>query len=222
MVQEKAVIAKVAKRFVPLLVLSAFLAYLDRVNVSFAAITMNADVGLSAAAYGFGAGVFFLTYVLVVPSNIILEKSWRAAVAGAHHVQLGRSFRCAWCSCAASTVSIHARPARRGGGRVVSRSGVLSVHLVSYRISRAYRWSSSGFDPAFHCDRRTGFRRFLGLMAPGRSWLDVAVHPGIGTDDLVVFRLASRHHRSPADATWLSEEEREWLVGTHGGRNAST
>jgi MFS family permease len=75
LVQEKAVVRKVAWRFIPLLITCAFLAYLDRVNVSFAAITMNADIGLSAAAYGFGAGVFFLSYVLFeVPSNIILEK----------------------------------------------------------------------------------------------------------------------------------------------------
>jgi MFS transporter, ACS family, tartrate transporter len=75
MVQEKDVVRKVAWRFVPLLVTAAFLAYLDRVNVSFAAITMNADIGLSAAAYGFGAGVFFIPYVLFeVPSNIILER----------------------------------------------------------------------------------------------------------------------------------------------------
>src|ERR1700722_2866321 len=75
MVQEKRVISKVTWRFVPLLITAAFLAYLDRVNVSFAAITMNADIGLSAAAYGFGAGVFFLPHVLfVVPSNIILAR----------------------------------------------------------------------------------------------------------------------------------------------------
>jgi ACS family tartrate transporter-like MFS transporter len=75
MVQERKVIGKVARRFVPLLIITAFLAYLDRVNVSFAALSMNADLGLSAAAYGFGAGVFFIPYVLFeVPSNIILER----------------------------------------------------------------------------------------------------------------------------------------------------
>ncbi len=64
MIEENVVIKKVAWRFVPLLIASAFLAYLDRVNVSFAALTMNADLGFSAAAYGFGAGIFFVTYVL--------------------------------------------------------------------------------------------------------------------------------------------------------------
>ncbi|KQT61729.1 hypothetical protein ASG52_02025 [Methylobacterium sp. Leaf456] len=52
-----------------------FCAYLDRVNVSFAALTMNRDLGLSPAAYGFGAGLFFLGYVAFeVPSNLILER----------------------------------------------------------------------------------------------------------------------------------------------------
>jgi ACS family tartrate transporter-like MFS transporter len=50
MVQERKVIGKVARRFVPLLIITAFLAYLDRVNVSFAALSMNADLGLSAVA----------------------------------------------------------------------------------------------------------------------------------------------------------------------------
>ena len=54
---------------------AAFLAYLDRVNVGFAALGMNADIGLSSAAYGFGAGIFFVTCVLVeVPSNLILAR----------------------------------------------------------------------------------------------------------------------------------------------------
>ena len=50
------VIRKVAWRLIPLLVVLYFFAYLDRVNVGFAALTMNADLGLSATAYGIGAG----------------------------------------------------------------------------------------------------------------------------------------------------------------------
>ncbi|TPM40445.1 MFS transporter [Mesorhizobium sp. B2-2-3] len=75
MEQEQATMARVTWRLVPLLIAAYLIAYLDRVNVSFAAIRMNADLGLSAAAYGFGAGIFFITYTLFeVPSNIILEK----------------------------------------------------------------------------------------------------------------------------------------------------
>jgi hypothetical protein len=48
-------IAKVAKRLVPFLIVCYFIAYLDRMNVGFAALTMNQDLGLSQTAYGFGA-----------------------------------------------------------------------------------------------------------------------------------------------------------------------
>src|SRR6202048_3199830 len=68
-------IAKVTRRLVPFLIVCYFIAYLDRVNVSFAALTMNQDVGLSQTAFGFGAGIFFIAYfVFEVPSNLALER----------------------------------------------------------------------------------------------------------------------------------------------------
>ena len=68
-------IAKVSKRLVPFLIVCYFIAYLDRVNVSFAALTMNQDLGLSQTAFGFGAGIFFIAYfVFEVPSNLFLER----------------------------------------------------------------------------------------------------------------------------------------------------
>jgi D-galactonate transporter len=68
-------IAKVSKRLVPFLIICYFIAYLDRVNVSFAALTMNQDLGLSQTAFGFGAGIFFIAYfVFEVPSNLFLER----------------------------------------------------------------------------------------------------------------------------------------------------
>jgi MFS transporter, ACS family, tartrate transporter len=74
-VRESRVIRKVTVRLVPFLGLLYLINYLDRVNVSFAALTMNADLGLSAAAYGLGAGLFFIGYFLFeVPSNIILHR----------------------------------------------------------------------------------------------------------------------------------------------------
>src|SRR5712664_4778806 len=72
---EHRTIAKVSTRLVPFLIVCYFVAYLDRVNVSFAALTMNNDLGLSASAFGFGAGIFFLAYFLFeVPSNLFLER----------------------------------------------------------------------------------------------------------------------------------------------------
>src|SRR5215831_7366676 len=65
---------KAAWRLLPFLVLCFFIAYLDRVNVGFAALTMNRELGLTAEMYGFGAGIFFFGYfIFEVPSNLILE-----------------------------------------------------------------------------------------------------------------------------------------------------
>jgi ACS family tartrate transporter-like MFS transporter len=72
---DRRVVRKAARRLLPLLVLLYLINYLDRVNVGFAALTMNADLGLSSAAYGLGAGLFFIGYFFFeVPSNIILHK----------------------------------------------------------------------------------------------------------------------------------------------------
>lgn len=67
--------AKAAKRLLPFLFLLYIVAYLDRINVSFAALHMNRDIGLSHAAYGLGAGLFFIGYFLFeIPSNLILAR----------------------------------------------------------------------------------------------------------------------------------------------------
>ena len=64
-----------ARRLLPLLFVSYIVAFLDRVNVSFAKLQMASTLGLSDAVYGFGAGIFFLGYFLFeVPSNLLLEK----------------------------------------------------------------------------------------------------------------------------------------------------
>lgn len=69
------VIAKVRRRLIPFLFLLYVVSYLDRINVGFAALQMNAALGLSARAYGLGAGIFFLSYTLFeVPSNVILAR----------------------------------------------------------------------------------------------------------------------------------------------------
>ncbi|MBL4621472.1 MAG: MFS transporter [Immundisolibacteraceae bacterium] len=66
---------QIAWRLVPLLVLIYVLGQLDRVNVSFAALTMNRDLGFSDAVYGFGASLFFLGYLLFqLPANMLLER----------------------------------------------------------------------------------------------------------------------------------------------------
>jgi MFS family permease len=66
---------KAAWRLIPFLILCFFVAYLDRVNVGVAALTMNKELGLTAEMFGFGVGIFFFGYVMFeVPSNLILER----------------------------------------------------------------------------------------------------------------------------------------------------
>jgi ACS family tartrate transporter-like MFS transporter len=66
---------KVTLRLIPFLFVLYVVAWLDRVNVGFAGLQMNADLGFSSAAFGFGSGVFFLGYCLFeVPSNLILHR----------------------------------------------------------------------------------------------------------------------------------------------------
>src|SRR6185369_17668627 len=66
---------KVTWRLVPFLMACYFFALLDRVNVGFAGLQMNRDVGLTPAVFGFGASLFFVSYFLVeVPSNLALQK----------------------------------------------------------------------------------------------------------------------------------------------------
>lgn len=66
---------KIAWRVIPILVLIFLFANLDRANVGFAALQMKQELGFSNAAYGFGAGIFFLGYfIFEIPSNIALEK----------------------------------------------------------------------------------------------------------------------------------------------------
>jgi ACS family tartrate transporter-like MFS transporter len=72
---EQTTMRKVYLRVLPIAAVSYFFCYLDRINVGFAALTMNKDLSLDAASFGFAAGIFFWGYFLFeVPSNIILEK----------------------------------------------------------------------------------------------------------------------------------------------------
>jgi sugar phosphate permease len=68
-------VAAVRRRLIPFLFLLYIFAYLDRINVGFASLQMNAALGFSAATYGLGFGIFFLSYVaLEIPSNMMLAR----------------------------------------------------------------------------------------------------------------------------------------------------
>src|SRR3954449_5948524 len=72
---EKSCMRKIYLRLLPFAILSYFLAYIDRINVSFAALTMRGDLKMTAAEYGFALGTFYWGYcAFEVPSNVIMEK----------------------------------------------------------------------------------------------------------------------------------------------------
>jgi ACS family tartrate transporter-like MFS transporter len=75
MISERELMAKVSLRLIPFMFLLYIVSYLDRVNVSFASLQMNAALGFSAQIYSLGAGIFFIAYfIFEVPSNLILHR----------------------------------------------------------------------------------------------------------------------------------------------------
>lgn len=72
---QSSVIKRINKRIIPFLMLLYLIAYIDRSNISVAALQMNADLALTAEMYGIAAGVFYIAYIIFeVPSNIILTR----------------------------------------------------------------------------------------------------------------------------------------------------
>ena len=70
-----AIYSRIARRIIPVLILLFVMAWMDRVNVGFARLQMLQDLGFSEAVFGFGAGIFYLGYLLFeIPSNLLLER----------------------------------------------------------------------------------------------------------------------------------------------------
>lgn len=213
---------RVAWRFIPFLILCYFVAYLDRVNVGFAKLTMDADLGLSETAYGFGAGVFFLAYFLFeVPSNIIMDKvgarRWIARI------------MLSWGLVSGSMAFIP---------HIVKATGLGAEHTF-YLLRILLGFAEAGFFPGiiffltlwFPAAYRArivgyfmaaiplssalgspvsaallGFDGALGFS--GWQWLFIVeAVPSIVLAFVAFFYLTDR----PADATWLDPQDRTWL-----------
>jgi len=211
---EARTIAKATTRLVPFLVLCFFVAYLDRVNVSFAALTMNRDLGLSASAFGFGTGVFFLTYCLLeVPSNLFLERvgarKWIARI------------MLSWGLCSGAMAFVSGRTsffvvrALLGAAEAGFFPGI--IFYLTLWFPAAYRARIIGyFMVAVPLSTAIGAPisgLILGLDGVGGltgwQWLFVLeAIPSAIVAVVVYFYLTDR----PGDATWLVPEERAWLV----------
>ena len=214
-------LAKVTKRLVPFLIVCYFVAYLDRVNVGFAALTMNQDLGLSQTAFGFGAGIFFLAYFLFeVPSNLLLERfgarKWIARI------------MLSWGLLSGLMAFIP---------NIASATGMGNENTF-YLIRVLLGVAEAGFFPGiifyltlFPAEYRARIVGYFMAAIPlstvigapisgllltlhgagglaGWQWLFIIeAVPAVILSGFVFFYLTDR----PADATWLAADERRWL-----------
>ena len=221
---EKRTIAKVSLRLVPFLMLCYFVAYLDRVNVGFAALTMNKELGISASAFGLGAGIFFLGYfVFEVPSNLMLEsfgaRKWIARImftwgvlSGLH----GASYRRRMTS---FYIDPHCCWASAEAGFFPGIIFYLTLWFPGGLPCPHHRLVHGG-DPAVVGDRRAGIRLHARTWTGSRPRrLAVAVHPrsGAGAHARGGGVVLSDRPARPTRTGWRPDERR-WLSDAAGGR----
>jgi MFS transporter, ACS family, tartrate transporter len=211
---ESRTITKVSARLVPFLIVCYFAAYLDRVNVSFAALTMNKDLGLSASAFGFGAGIFFLAYfVFEVPSNLLLERvgarRWIARIMFTWGVISGAM---AFVSGETSFYVLRALLGVAEAGffpgiifyltlwfPAVYRARIIGYFMAAIPLSTVIGAPLSGL--------LLGLDGVMGIK--GWQWLFILeATPSLILSIVVFFWLTDQ----PERATWLEPEERRWLV----------
>jgi MFS transporter, ACS family, tartrate transporter len=221
---EARTIAQLAWRFIPFLILCYFVAYLDRVNVGFAKLTMDPDLKLSETAFGFGAGVFFLSYFLFeVPSNVILDKVgariWIARIMFSWGVVSGAMAFIRQIAQATGLSAEHTFYALRfllGLAEAGFFPGV--IFFLTLWFPAAYRARIvSFFMAAIPLSSAIGSpvsAALLGLHGAaglrGWQWLFIIeAMPSILLAFVAYFYLTDR----PADARWLADDRRRWLQG---------
>jgi ACS family tartrate transporter-like MFS transporter len=212
---ERATMRRVAWRLLPMLMLCYFIAYLDRVNIGFAGLTMNKDLGFSSAVFGFGGGIFFLGYFLFeVPSNVILEKvgarTWIARILVTWGIISG---------CTALTVGEYSffsirfllglAEAGFFPGIILYltwwfpsfyRSRITAIFMAAIPISNILGSLVSG--------ELLNLHGFLGLT--GWQWLFIVeAAPAVVLGIVFYFVMTDR----PEHADWLEPAQREWLIG---------
>jgi len=220
--QEITTLAKVTKRLVPFLIVCYFVAYLDRVNVSFAALTMNKDLGLSQTAFGFGAGIFFIAYfIFEVPSNLLLERfgarKWIARIMLSWGILSGLMAFIPDIARATGLGNEHTFYLLRvllGAAEAGFFPGI--IFYLTLWFPTQYRARIVGyFMAAIPLSTVigapiSGLLLYLhgGLGLAGWQWLFIAeAVPAIILSAVVFFYLTDR----PTEAAWLSADERNWL-----------
>lgn len=210
----KKVVRKVSRRLLPFMFLLYIVAYLDRVNVGFAALQMNSDLDFSAAVFGFGSGIFFLGYFLFeIPSNLILGRvgarlwiarimiTWGIVATASAFIQGPKTFYLLRCLLGIAEAGFFPGmilyltywfPARH-------RARTVALFMTATAISGSIGGPLSGMLLTMHG---------IGGLA-GWQWLFIIEGlPAIVLGVIVFFYLTD----SPEKAKWLSGEEQRWLV----------
>jgi ACS family tartrate transporter-like MFS transporter len=211
----RSALAKASRRLLPLIGLGYGLAYIDRVNISFAALQMNRDLHFGAAVYGLGAGLFFLTYALFeVPSNLLLVRfgarrwiarimlTWGVLAAAMLFVRTPMQFYLMRLLLGAAEAGFFPGviyylsqwfPAAQRG-RAISR------FYVAAPLSTVVMGVAAG--------ALLNLQGKLGLA--GWQWLFLAEGlPAVLLSVVVLFLLPDK----PQDARWLTAQEQGWIVG---------
>jgi ACS family tartrate transporter-like MFS transporter len=213
---ETRALRKVTLRIVPFVMLLYFIAFIDRVNIGFAALTMNKDLGFSPTVFGFGAGIFFLGYFLFeVPSNLVLDKvgariwiarvmiTWGLISGAMAFVQGPNSFYALRFLLGAAEAGFFPGiilylsywfPARQ-------RAAVTAIFMAAAPLSTVLGSPVSGALLEMH--------GLLGLS--GWQWMFIIeAVPALILGVIVLFYMTDR----PEKAKWLRDDERNWLVTT--------
>ncbi|HEY1941005.1 MAG TPA: MFS transporter [Roseiarcus sp.] len=220
---EQRTTAQITWRFVPFLMVCYFVAYLDRVNVGFAKLTMDADIGISDTMFGFGAGVFFLAYfVFEVPSNLLLDKVgarlWIARIMFSWGLISGAMAFIPHLSKITGLSGEHTFYALRillGFAEAGFLPGI--IYFLTLWFPATYRGRIVGyFMSAVPLSSALGSpvsAWLLGLDGlaglKGWQWLFVAeAVPSLILAVVTYLYLTDR----PADAKWLDADQRKWLI----------
>ena len=206
---------KVMWRLIPLLITIYVLAHLDRVNVSFAGLTMTDDLGFSAEVFGFGSGIFFFGYLLFeIPSNLILEK------VGAR--RLIATIMIIWGSVSAAMALVET-PTQFYVMRFIlgiAESGLypgVILYLTFWFRQQERATAIALFAQALAIAGLVGSPLsgwILGAadgLAGMAGWQWLFIFEGLPTVMLAFVVLVIMTDR-PQQANWLTKEERDWLV----------
>jgi MFS family permease len=220
---EQQAVKKAAWRFIPILALAYFFNYLDRTSVGFAALTMNRDLGLTATQFGWGAGIMFAGYcVCEVPSNLALyrfgARRWLA------RIMITWGIFAAATAFAVGPNSFYAIRLLLGIGEAGFFPGVIFFLAVwfpaSYR-TRVLAWFtvSTPLSSLVGGPLSTWLLQMDGVLGlAGWKWMFIVEGlPACVLGFLVLKMLADK----PADAEWLSPQERQALQGAFDREGAS-